>query len=143
MRQLIGEFRRYILAGGLAFAVDFLALFLLTEHAGWHYLASATCAFILGLLTNYGCSVRYVFSHRSISNRRLEFVIFAVIGIVGLLINNLCLFVITEKLGTHYLFSKVITAAIVLMFNFSLRRFLLFNPPKPRTAGPLAPTSEQ
>lgn len=126
MQQLIGELRRYVLAGGLAFAVDFGTMFLLTEQAGWHYLLSATCGFLLGLLTNYVFAIRYVFSHRSRSSRRLEFSIFAAVGIAGLLINNLCLFVLTESLGTHYLVSKIIAAGIVLMFNFSLRRALLF-----------------
>lgn len=142
MRRVIAELRRYVLAGGVAFFVDFSALFLLTEYAGWHYMISATCAFLLGLVTNYACSIRYVFQHRSRSNRRLEFAIFSAIGITGLLINNFCLFILTEKAGAHYLASKIIAAAIVLMFNFSLRRSLLFTPKPPTTTPPL-PRSKQ
>lgn len=143
MRQLIGEFRRYVLAGGLAFAVDFGTLLFLTDYVGWHYLVSATCAFMLGLLTNYACSVRYVFRHRSRSNRRQEFLIFTAVGLVGLLINNFCLFALTEKIGTHYLVSKIIAAALVLMFNFSLRRLLLFTPRRSPPLRPPQPRSEQ
>lgn len=143
MRKLIGEFRRYILVGGLAFGVDFVTLYFLTEYFGWHYLVSATCAFALGLLTNYTCSIRYVFSHRSRSNRRIEFAIFSAVGIAGLLINNLCLFGLTETLGLHYLISKIIAAAVVLVFNFSLRRTLLFTPLKAAILSPLPPGSDQ
>lgn len=130
MRQLIQELSRYVLAGGLAFSADFSLLFLLTEYGGWHYLLSATCAFIFGLIINYACAIRYVFTYRSHSNRRLEFVLFTLIGVAGLLINNLCLFTFTERFGFHYLISKIAAAFIVLMFNFSLRRVLLFTPLK-------------
>jgi putative flippase GtrA len=143
MRKLIKEFRRYILAGGVAFIIDFGTLFFLTDYLGWHYLVSATGAFSLGLLTNYACSIRYVFNHRSRSDRRLEFFIFAAVGVGGLLINNLCLFGLTEKLGLHYLVSKIIAAAIVLVFNFSLRRALLFTPLKAAALSPIPPGSDQ
>lgn len=143
MRKLIGEFRRYVLVGGIAFIVDFGTLFFLTEYVGWHYLVSATCAFMLGLLTNYAYAITYVFSHRSRSNRRLEFAIFCAVGILGLLINNLCLFALTEKLGIHYLVSKIIAAGIVLVFNFSLRRTLLFTPLKTAVRLPIAPGPDQ
>ena len=128
MPFFLDELRRYILVGGIAFSVDFCSLFLLTEYAGWHYLASATLAFLFGLITTYCCSICYVFSHRSRENRKHEFLIFSAIGIAGLAINNLCLFALTGWLGLHYLFSKTIVAGVVLVFNFSLRRTLLFIP---------------
>lgn len=125
---LFGELRRYILAGSLAFCADFLTLFSLTEYAGWHYLVSATTAFTIGLIAVYFSSIMFVFKHRAMANRRHEFIIFVTIGLAGLALNNICLFVLTGIIGLHYLFSKVIVAGIVLVFNFSLRRLLLFTP---------------
>ena len=124
--KLFRQFVQYLLVGGAAFVIDFSTLYLLTSHAGMHYLASATVGFLLGLLTNYVLCIWWIFDFRAVENRLHEFVIFAVIGGAGLVLNNLLLFGLTEWAGTHYLLSKVVAAALILIFNFSLRRVMLF-----------------
>lgn len=123
---VVRQFVRYGLVGGLAFVVDFAALFVLTEYLGLHYLLSASLSFLLGLVTNYLFCIAWIFDYRALANRAHEFLVFFVIGIVGLLLNNLLMFALTEYLGLHYLFSKVAAAAAILLLNFSLRRSLLF-----------------
>lgn len=117
---------RYIFVGGLAFLVDYGLLFLLTEAAGMHYLFSATLSFIAGLLTNYFISIRWIFRQSKLQSRLTEFLIFSIIGIIGLGLNNLFLYALTEYLHLHYLLSKLITAAIVMLWNFLGRRIILF-----------------
>ena len=117
---------RYIFVGGLAFLVDYGLLFLLTEAAGMHYLFSATLSFIAGLLTNYFISIRWIFRQSKLQSRLTEFLIFGIIGIIGLGLNNLFLYALTEYLHLHYLLSKLITAAIVMLWNFLGRRIILF-----------------
>lgn len=124
--RILRQFARYVLVGGLAFVVDFTGLFLLTESLGLHYLISASIAFLLGLVTNYILCIAWIFDYRAVSNRAHEFTIFAVIGVAGLLLNNLLMFFLTEFLSFHYLISKVGAAALILILNFSLRRSLLF-----------------
>jgi len=53
MHRIVSQFAQYVLVGGLAFVVDFTALFVLTDYFGLHYLVSASLAFLLGLITNY------------------------------------------------------------------------------------------
>lgn len=118
---------QYLIVGGIAFAVDFSVLYLLTEFVSLHYLLSATASFLIGLLVNYTLCIRWIFDYRALENRAHEFAIFAAIGIVGLVLNNLLLFGFTETLGVHYLISKLMAAFFVLVFNFSLRRHLLFS----------------
>ena len=117
---------RYIFVGGLAFLVDYGLLFLLTEAAGMHYLFSATLSFIAGLLTNYFISIRWIFRQSKLQSRLTELLIFSIIGIIGLGLNNLFLYALTEYLHLHYLLSKLITAAIVMLWNFLGRRIILF-----------------
>lgn len=123
---VIQQFARYVLVGGLAFIVDFTALFFLTESLEFHYLVSASIAFLLGLVTNYLLCISWIFHHRTVSNRLHEFIIFSLVGIAGLLLNNLLIFLLTEFVSFHYLMSKAVAAAVILVFNFSLRRSLLF-----------------
>ena len=118
---------RYTFVGGLAFIVDFGTLYLLTEFINVHYLISAAAAFILGLLTNYFLSVKWVFSSRTIDSRGIEFLLFAVIGLIGLGLNELFLWVFTDLFSIYYLFSKIITAVFVYLWNFLARKYILFN----------------
>ncbi len=126
-KKTLRQFLQYTLVGGTAFVVDFSGLYLLTEQAGFHYLVSATIAFFLGLVINYLLCIAWVFDVRIMSNRLHEFTLFGVIGIVGLLLNNALLYALTDWLGLYYLMSKAITAGIILIFNFSLRRRILFS----------------
>ena len=118
---------RYGFVGGVAFAVDFGLLYILTEYVNLHFLLSATISFIAGLLINYFLSKRWVFNKSSVKNKSTEFWIFALIGIVGLGINNLFLWVFTIYVSVHYMASKIITTVIVFFWNFLARKYILFN----------------
>ena len=126
-QKALRQFAQYVLVGGAAFAVDISVLYLLTEEAGLHYLISATIAFLLGLVTNYLLCIAWVFDIRIMSNRLYEFTLFGLIGIAGLLLNNVLLYTLTDGLGLHYLVSKFVAAGVILIFNFSLRRRMLFS----------------
>jgi putative flippase GtrA len=117
---------RYTFVGGLAFLIDFGTLYTLTEFFHFHYLLSAGIAFLLGLLTNYFISTRWVFTSRSVKNKKLEFLIFAVIGLVGLGLNELFIWIFTSLLSIYYLLSKILTAILVYLWNFFVRKMILF-----------------
>lgn len=125
-KVLFRQFAQYVIVGGLAFCIDFGTLFLLAKHGGLHYLTAATAGFLLGLAANYLLCIAWIFDQRTLSNRSHEFAIFAAIGIVGLGLNNLLIYGFTEWAGLHYLHSKLIAAALILIFNFGLRKSILF-----------------
>jgi putative flippase GtrA len=124
---LAKQFLLYILVGGTAFLFDFTTLFVLTDFFHVHYLASSSVGFMLGLTVNYLLCIGWIFEYRAIRNGLHEFTLFAAIGIVGLLLNNSLLYLLTDGAGLHYLLSKIFVAGIVLIFNFALRRHLLFS----------------
>ncbi len=126
---LTWQFIRYLGVGGLSFAADFACLYFLTEHVGIHYLLSASLAFCVGLTINYLLCLAWVFDFRRMPNPWHEFLVFSAIGLIALLLNNLLLWLLTEYAGIHYLLSKIVATAVILFFNFSLRRWLLFSPP--------------
>ena len=117
---------RYGFVGGAAFLVDYGVLVLLTEVFGMHYLLSATISFILGLITNYLLSVVWVFNNRTLGNRWAEFAVFAIIDVIGLGLNALIMYVCTDKMGIHYMISKIISTVIVFFWNFFARKVILF-----------------
>jgi len=124
---LLGQVLRYLIAGGVAFIIDFGCLVLLTSGFGIYYLYSAAAAFLLGLTTNYVISVTWVFSKRSLSNRYAEFLIFAWTGMVGLALNQLAMWLLTDFAQLHYTVSKIASTVLVLSWNFVSRKLILFS----------------
>lgn len=120
------QFFRYILVGGTAFIVDFGSLYLLTNYLGIFYLLSAAIAFTLGLIANYILSVKWVFNKHTLDNKFYEFGAFALVGIVGLGINEVIIWYFTSNLQFFYMFSKIVSAVVVLFWNFFARRYTLF-----------------
>lgn len=118
---------RYGIVGGIAYSVDFGFLFFLTEFIKIHYLVSAAIAFILGLLTNYVLSILWVFPKRTLADKRIEFLIFSIIGLIGLGFNELIIWFFTELIHFHYLISKIFSTIVVFFWNFLARKKILFS----------------
>jgi len=120
------QFFRYIFVGGIAFIVQFSSLYALTSILGVYYLISAPIAFILGLIANYTLSIYWVFSKHKFNNMWSEFMIFSIIGVVGLGLNEAFMWFFTDYLGLFYLISNIFAAALILFWNFFARKLTLF-----------------
>lgn len=118
---------RYGFVGGVAFVADYGSLFVLTHYAGLHYLWSAAIAFIIGLTVNYLLSISWVFNKNRSAKPWVEFLVFALIGVIGLGLNELIMYVATGLIAIHYMLSKLISTGIVFCWNFFARKFIIFN----------------
>jgi putative flippase GtrA len=125
-RETLWEGSRYLLASALALAVDAGTYVALIRLAGIHYLVSAPIGFGIGVILIYHLSTHWVFRDRRLSDARREFAIFVFIGILGLLLNELIIFLGVDRLALSYELAKVASAGIVFGFNFSARKLLLF-----------------
>jgi putative flippase GtrA len=120
------QFFRYLFVGGLAFVVDFGTLWLLTSRFGLHYLLSAAFAFLAGLAVNYLLSIAWVFKERRMSSRREEFLGFGAIGLAGLGFNEAGMWLLCGLAGLDYRLAKIVTTAVVFLWNFGARKMMLF-----------------
>ncbi len=121
---------RYLWVGGFAFIIDYGSLFVLTEFFYVDYLLSAAISFILGLVVNYILSTMWVFSESRLNNKWAEFIGFATIGIVGLLLNEIIMYICCEIFGIYYMFSKLCSTGVVFFWNFFARKIALFTKPQ-------------
>lgn len=117
---------RYFVVSGLSLVIDFCTLFLFTDLLRIHYLVSSVLSYSIGLLLNYYISVNWVFGSRTYADRRKEFTIFVAIGIAGLGINTLVMWVCTGLFSLYYLAARVISAAIGYTWKYAARRLILF-----------------
>jgi putative flippase GtrA len=134
-RELFHEFLRYVLVGGIAFIVDMLVLYLsrtlLFSHMGHTGILIATAlGFTAGLVFNYIFSLLFVFKQIDENAKRHKirsFVLFVIIGIIGLLITELCMYAGINLFGEEwYLVVKIFTAGLVLLWNYAGRKILIF-----------------
>jgi len=119
---------RYIFVGGIAFVFDFLFLFFFTEFTKLGYLISAGLSFLIGLVVNYALSISWIFNKEKFTWDSLvghDFVIFIITGLIGLGLNGILMFTLTDLIVLNYLVSKLITVPIVLFWNFLSRKYLL------------------
>lgn len=126
MREVLRESAIYSLGAGAAFAVDFALLYAQVEHLEIHYLVAATVSFLAGTAVVYWVSVRHAFEHRSVDDRRAEFIYFTGIGVAGAILNLLLMAALVGGLGLHYLLAKIGAAAVTFVANLSARKWLLF-----------------
>ena len=117
---------RYIIVGGFAFIIDYLLLHILTESFNLYYILSATISFIVGLIINYLLSIIWIFKTSKYNSRSLEFTIFSIIGLIGLGLNALLLYIATDILQIYYMISKIFVACIIMLWNFFCRKLILF-----------------
>lgn len=120
------QFFRYIFVGGASFLIDFFLLYFFSDFIGIYYLISAFLSFLISLLFNYILSTKWVFNENQIDNFATEFNLFLLIAIIGLIFTEIILYLCTDILGIYYLFSKIISAAIVMFWNFLARRYMFY-----------------
>ena len=116
---------KFGVVGVIAFVIDYGLLAFCTEILHINYLVSATIGFTVSVVFNYFASMRYVFTHKEGMSKRREFIIFVVLSVIGLGINNGCMWLGVEILGWHYLIVKIGATAIVMVWNFVTRKIFL------------------
>ena len=124
MKKLIAQIIKFGLVGFLCFFIDYGIMVFLTEIAGVHYLLSSGISFTVSVIVNYILSLTYVFETEN-GNRVKEFVIFVVLSVIGLGINQLLMWFCVDILGIFYMISKIGATAVVMVYNFVTRKVVL------------------
>lgn len=117
---------RFFITGASAVVIDMFLLYFFTEKINIYYLLSAAFSFTIAMTWNYAWCIRWVFSKRKITKVWLEYLLFAITGLVGLAINEFFIWFFTEHLGIYYMYSKLYTLVFVFFYSFYVRKYLLF-----------------
>ena len=153
-KELFWEIFRFLLVGGTATIVDYFVfwlfdgvLFPLVSDAAWwttvSLILSTALGFCVGLVVNWLLSISFVF--RQVKNKEeatsnKAFMIFTIIGVIGLVITEIGILVLvailpefsllgsTALLGTSWAkwLAKVIMTCIVLVWNYVGRKLFVF-----------------
>ena len=124
MKKLLSQIIKFGLVGFLCFFIDYGIMVFLTEVAGVHYLLSSGISFTVSVIVNYVLSLTYVFETKQ-KNRVKEFIIFVVLSVIGLGINQVLMWFCVDILGIFYMISKIGATAVVMVYNFVTRKMIL------------------
>ena len=124
-KKLLSQIIKFGFVGGTAFVIDAGLLFLLTEFCGIHYLISGMISFTASVIYNYILSVKWVFDAKKDANKTQEFIVFIVLSVIGLGINQLFMWLFVDMMHIYYMLSKIIATVIVMVYNFITRKIFL------------------
>ena len=120
MLQLI----KFAIVGIIAAIVDVGTLVILKELLNVDVLIASAISFCVSVTINYILSMAFVFKGKKQSKIK-EFIIFVLLSIGGLGLNQLILWIGVEFTSINYLIIKILAMVIVPVYNFITRKVFL------------------
>lgn len=115
------EMLRFCIVGGVTFLVDCGILYILAEWVEIYYLYAAAVSFVAAVVLNYWLCVRFVFK-KVTTQSWLKKVLFIGSSVVGLGINQVCMWFMVEFLLLPYMLAKIFATVVVTAWNYVMKR---------------------
>ncbi len=160
MNKLIKQILKFGIVGGISFVIDFVVYTIVIKILGnslpgADVVVAGTAGFIVSVIFNYIASMAYVFERKEDASRTKEFIIFIVLSIFGLILNNILLWLyaavicangnaiyslhdwlygVFTGMGVTFftsteelikILAKVFATAFVMVYNFVSRKMIL------------------
>lgn len=126
--KLFVQLFRYFFSGGIAFLIDKALFALLRYFFDFNVYISTSVGFVVGLIITYLLSIFWIFDKRRLESKSNEFLIFTIIGIVGLLLMNVFVWIFSSVIEFQIDFISNLAATIIVTFwNFFAKKYILFH----------------
>ena len=127
--MLIKRFRTLILygiIGSASAALDFLLYTFFVNVLLWHYIVSNCISVLAGISTSFVLNRTYNFKVKDQTTRR--FTIFLIVGLCGMMLSNLILYVCVDCMQLNKIVSKMLSIVLVVFFQFLINKYVTFKP---------------
>ena len=127
LSRLYQRFRNLILygiIGSFTSALDFAVFTMLSKYIGIHYIVANCISVLIGISTSFALNRSINFKVKDKTGKR--FLIFLTVGLCGLLLSNLILYVGIDMLSGDELIVKLACIVLVVGFQFILNKFITF-----------------
>ena len=124
MKDLFFQIVKFGFVGVVAAIVDVGILMFLSEIVHLDVMISSAVSFCVSVTVNYILSMHFVFKSDG-QNKLKEFILFVVMSIGGLGINQLIMWIGINLLSLYYLFVKIMAMVFVPVYNFVTRKIFL------------------
>lgn len=146
MKKLLNQILKFGIVGIICFIIDFVITMAIstglratseisTTNAA---LIGAFFGFVISVVVNYLLSMKYVFKRREDMDRKRVFVIFVVLSVFGLGINELIILLCIDVIYNNWLWlqtlvgatlatagAKIVATGVVMVYNFVTRKIFL------------------
>ena len=149
MKSLMEQIMKFGAVGFLCFFIDYIVSFIVfhivlaigmfgENSFSMGSMIGSALGFTVSVIVNYILSFKFVFERKEDMNRKAEFVIFVILSIIGLGLNQVIMWICTvpiynnvewiqRLLGYSLAFTaaKVVATAVVMVYNFITRKIFL------------------
>jgi putative flippase GtrA len=110
--------------GAIATAIQYLILVVLTEGLGTDPVVASTIGYISSALLNYTLNYRFTFASNKPHVVAVQ--VFALVALVGSMLNAGIMYVLLQRFGANYLVAQVFATGVVFLWNFFAHRRFTF-----------------
>lgn len=114
---MVKKFLKYSAVGLLGTAIDFSTLIIQVEFLRINIYIAVLISFLLAASSNHFFNRRFTFKSMN-SQIKKEYLKFILVSSVGILINILIIYFLSQIFHIYYLISKIIATSLVLLWNF-------------------------
>ena len=148
MNKLAQQIAKFGLVGVICFVIDYVIYRIANiafEAGGFaetfpkYIYISLALGFTVSVVANYLLSMKFVFTRRDDMSRKKEFVIFLILSVIGLIVNEICMFIGMDVIYAGWtwlqgimsrdfakdIFFKFGATGVVMVYNFITRKLFL------------------
>lgn len=119
------KFLSYFCVGAIATLVEWAGFYVFWNLFHIHYLVATACAFIISTFANWIVGRLWTFRHEK-GNAVRELISVYGASIIGCGFNMGIMYLMVSKFGIYEFISKVMATAIVFIYNYAIRRFVIY-----------------
>ena len=128
LKKNINQLILYGIIGCLAAAIDYFFYSLLTACVGLYYIIANSISVFIGILTSF--SLNRTFNFKVTDKKAVRFGLFLVVGIFGLVLSNVILWIGVNNLHFQEKTTKVASIFLVAFIQFLFNKFITFRQTK-------------
>lgn len=125
--NLLVQIFKFFIVGVIATIIDFIIYYICYNKFEIDPLIANIISFSISVIYNYIASVKWVFATDKNKNKKVLFIEFISLSILGLLLTELLLFIFINLLSFNKMISKIIATIITMVFNFVTRKIFIEN----------------
>lgn len=138
MKKLIEQIMKFGIVGVLSFGIDFGIYSVLVYFFSVPVLVANFFGFTISVIFNYIMSMKFVFQRNEDMNRKAEFIIFVILSLIGLGLNEVLVWLFVEysyeniaivaeilSYDMMKMIGKILATGIVMVYNFITRKIFL------------------
>ena len=122
---LINLLLKFSLIGIIGVVINFLITFLLKEYLKVNKYLSNSFGYLIAISFNFLANKFFTFKSDN-SEIYSEVIKFIIVTSIGILINHIIVYLLTEKKNMNFYFSKIAAVIVVFIWNFTLHSIFTF-----------------